>query len=64
MNYTKGLKVSELFKILSMIDQLIENIFKLFEERNFCVKYRIFSQCIFLTFIDLGKIYQAYYLLV
>ena len=36
----------------------------LFEERNFCQKYRIFQNIIFLVFIDLGKIYQSYYLLI
>jgi hypothetical protein len=34
------------------------------ETRNFCKKYRIFQNIIFLLFIDLGKIYQSYYLLV
>ena len=36
----------------------------MFEERNFCQKYRIFQNIIFLLFIDLGKIYQSYYLLI
>lgn len=39
-------------------------MFRLFEERNFCKKYRIFENITFLTFVDLGKIYQSYYLLV
>lgn len=58
------MKYSELFTIFNKIDQLIEQIFKMFEERNFCQKYRIFQNIIFLLFIDLGKIYQSYYLLI
>ena len=42
LNYSKTLKVNDLFKILSMIDQLIEQIFLLFEKRNYCQRYRIF----------------------
>ena len=57
LNYSKSLKVNELFTIFNKIDQLIEQIFKMFEERNFCKKYRIFQNIIFLLFIDLGKIY-------
>mmetsp|Transcript_6136 Transcript_6136/g.9852 ORF Transcript_6136/g.9852 Transcript_6136/m.9852 type:complete len:81 (-) Transcript_6136:2529-2771(-) len=36
----------------------------MFEQRNFCKRYRIFQNIIFLVFIDLGKIYQSYYLLI
>lgn len=36
----------------------------MFKERNFCKKYRLFQHIIFLMFIDLGKIYQSYYLLI
>ena len=36
----------------------------MFQQRNFCKKYRIFQNIIFLVFIDLGKIYQSYYLLI
>lgn len=64
LHYSKSLKVSELFTIFSKIDILLEMIFKMFEERNFCKKYRIFQNIIFLLFIDLGKIYQSYYLLI
>ena len=64
LHYTKSLKVSELFTIFNKIDQLIEQILKMLEERSFCKKYRIFLNIIFLLFIDLGKIYQSYYLLI
>lgn len=64
MHYSQGLKVQELFQIFCKIDQLIETIFKMFEERSFCKRYRIFQNIIFLLFIDLGKIYQCYYLLI
>lgn len=57
LTYSRTLKVTELFRILSMIDQLIEQIFRIFEERNFCRRYRIFQNIVFLAFIDLGKIY-------
>ena len=39
-------------------------MFRLFEERNICKRHRLFQNIIFLVFIDLGKIYQSYYLLV
>lgn len=42
LTYSRNLKVTELFKIMSMIDQLIEQILIIFEERNFCARYRIF----------------------
>lgn len=64
LEYAKTFKTAELFKILSLIDLLIEQMFRIFEERNFCKKHRIFENTIFLVFIDLGKIYQSYYLLV
>ena len=62
--YSRNLKVSELFTILQKIDQLIEMMFKMFEERNFCKKYRIFQNIQFLLFLDFGKIYQSYYILI
>ena len=64
VNYSKSLKINELFTILQKIDHLIEMMFKMFEERNFCKKYRIFQNIIFLLFIDFGKIYQSYYILI
>jgi hypothetical protein len=64
LNYSKTLKVSELFTIFNKIDLLIEQILKIFQEKIFCKKYRIFQNMIFLLFIDLGKIYQSYYLLI
>lgn len=63
VGYSKTLTVTELFTILQKIDHLIETMFKMFEERNFCKKYRIFQNHIFLLFIDFGKTYQCYYIL-
>lgn len=62
--YSRNLKVTELFTILQKIDQLIETMFKMFMERNFCKKYRLFQNIIFLQFLDFGKIYQSYYILI
>ena len=42
MHYSKTLKVAELFFFFCKIDQLIESIFKMLEERTFCKRYRIF----------------------
>lgn len=42
MSYSRNMKICELFAIVQKVDNLIEMIFKIFQERNFCKKYRIF----------------------
>eukprot|EP00349_Pseudokeronopsis_sp_Brazil_P007511 CAMPEP_0202967170 /NCGR_PEP_ID=MMETSP1396-20130829/11952_1 /ASSEMBLY_ACC=CAM_ASM_000872 /TAXON_ID= /ORGANISM="Pseudokeronopsis sp., Strain Brazil" /LENGTH=195 /DNA_ID=CAMNT_0049691925 /DNA_START=548 /DNA_END=1136 /DNA_ORIENTATION=+ len=58
------LKEKELFMIISRVDELIELCFKLFEKKSCSNSNRLLSSIFYQLYVDLIKIYQAYYLLV
>lgn len=63
-HYTKNLQYKELFLIFSRIDGLIENILKIFEQKEYSQHHRLLHSVYYLLFMDLLKIYQSYYILV
>jgi len=56
-HYTKNLQYKELFLIFSRIDGLIENILKIFEQKEYSQHYRLLHSVYYLLFMDLLKIY-------
>mmetsp|Transcript_28447 Transcript_28447/g.21252 ORF Transcript_28447/g.21252 Transcript_28447/m.21252 type:complete len:172 (+) Transcript_28447:629-1144(+) len=50
--------------IISRVDELIELCFKLFEKKSCSNSNRLLSSIFYQLYVDLIKIYQAYYLLV
>jgi nitrate/nitrite-specific signal transduction histidine kinase len=51
-------------KILSRIDQLIEHIIKVSEQKQLCMRLRLFQTILYQLFVDLVRIYQSYYMII
>ena len=62
-----GLKKASMNDILQCyenFDAMLTQIFAIFEHQNFCKRTRLFSNVIYLLFLDLLHIYKVYYVLV
>jgi hypothetical protein len=59
----KKLKTKEIFLHYETFDSLISQILQMFENNDFCRKYRLHQNFIYMLFLDLVKIYNVFYIL-
>lgn len=53
-----------MLKHYEAFDALILQIFSIYEHQSFCKRTRLFSNVVYLLFIDLLQIYKVFYVLI
>lgn len=60
----KNASVPDILTYYENFDALLTSIFSVFEHQTFCKRTRLFSNVIYLLFLDLLLIYKVFYILV
>ena len=60
----KKASMNEILQCYESFDAMLTQIFSIFEHQNFCKRSRLFSNVIYLLFLDLLHIYKVFYVLV
>ena len=59
----KKMKNKDLFSTYESFDNMITQIIQMFENNDFCRKYRLHQNFIYMIFLDLVKIYNVFYIM-
>jgi hypothetical protein len=60
----KNASIQEILSTYESFDAMLTSIFAVFEHQSFCKRTRLFSNVIYLLFLDLLQIYKVFYILV
>ena len=61
--HVKKMKNKDIFSHYETFDALISQILQMFENNDFCRKFRLHQNFVYMIFLDLVKIYNVFYIM-
>ena len=62
--YIKKLRTSDIIMVYEQFDKFVNQILAIFENKEFCLRTRLFQNFVYMLFLDLIKIYNIFYIMV